>query len=107
MTQRLPRIASRLISPGLISSGLIPAGLVSSATNGSVDASIDEKSQALESMIQQTGHRGLDRVRARVKDGWIVLWGQVPSYYLKQLAQEAVRPLAIGLQIRNELRVNQ
>ncbi|MEO9590202.1 BON domain-containing protein [Rhodopirellula bahusiensis] len=65
-----------------------------------------EKSQALECSIQQAGHRGLDRVRVTVLDGWIVLRGRVTSFYLKQLAQEAVRPMAIGMRIRNEVHVD-
>lgn len=74
--------------------------------NGSTTSPIVEKSQALESLIQQAGHRGLDRVRVTVLDGWIVLRGRVTSFYLKQLAQEAVRPMAIGMQIRNDVHVD-
>ena len=70
----------------------------------SVDT-IDEKARILEILIRRAGHRSLNHVRASVTDGWIVLRGRVPSYYLKQLAQEAVRPMAIGMQIRNELHV--
>ncbi|QDT61429.1 BON domain protein [Stieleria bergensis] len=74
--------------------------------NESTVSGFDEKSQALECAIQQAGHRGLDRVRVTLLDGWIVLRGRVSSFYLKQLAQEAVRPMAIGMQIRNELHVD-
>lgn len=35
----------------------------------------------------------------------VVLKGTVESYFLKQLALEAIRPLAIGLRIENELNV--
>ncbi|QDT02124.1 hypothetical protein K227x_04950 [Rubripirellula lacrimiformis] len=69
--------------------------------------SLDEKSQAVEAQIRRVGRRGLADVHAKAMDGWIVLQGRVPSYYLKQIAQESVRPLAIGMQIRNQIRVCQ
>ncbi|TWU50584.1 hypothetical protein Poly51_38760 [Rubripirellula tenax] len=68
------------------------------------DAS-DEKTLAFEQAIRRAGHRGLDRIEVMLRDGEIVSSGRVKSYYLKQLAQEAVRSPAIGLQIRNNVRV--
>ena len=37
----------------------------------------------------------LRRLVVTVSEGEVVITGQVPSYYLKQLAQEAIRP-ALG-----------
>lgn len=67
---------------------------------------LDATSEELNAVIRRVGHCGLDRVRAIAMDGRIVLRGTVRSFYLKQLAQEAVRPLAIGAQIENDLRVH-
>ncbi|MCO8123275.1 BON domain-containing protein [Stieleria sp. TO1_6] len=42
-------------------------------------------------------------IEIELTDGQITLHGQVSSFYLKQLAQETVRPYAIGLQIDNRI----
>lgn len=64
-----------------------------------------EKTRAFEGLIQKKGYRDLRNIEVRLRDGWVILRGEAPSYYMKQVAQEAVRPLAIGLQIRNEITV--
>ncbi len=65
----------------------------------------DNKASELEMHLRQCGHSGLNNVRVQLDDGLINLEGFVSSYYLKQLAQETIRPLAIGMRIRNQLRV--
>ena len=81
---------------------LLPAAAVVPSPRQAV---VDDKTLAFETLIQQAGHRGLKDVRVLLLNGLIVLQGSVASYYLKQLAQEAVRPLATGKQICNELLV--
>lgn len=66
----------------------------------------DEKTLAFEELLRETDYRDLRKIKVRLRDGRIILRGNVPSYFMKQVAQEAVRPLAIGLEIRNEIRVN-
>lgn len=85
----------------------LTANLAAPMRSFRVTRAFDEKSQALQSLLQQTGHCGLRHVSAVASDGWIVLRGRVASYYLKQLAQEAVRPMAIGVRIRNEVAVGE
>ena len=43
------------------------------------------------------------QIRVELQDGRILLNGNLPSYFLKQLAQETLRPL--GLAISNRIRV--
>lgn len=65
-----------------------------------------EKAHAFETLLRQSRRRALHGVHVQLRDGSVVLSGTVKSYFLKQLAQEAVRPLAIGMRIENELNVN-
>ncbi len=66
----------------------------------------DEKTLAFETRLQQSGYQALRNLTVVVCDGLVVLGGTVDSYFLKQMAQEAIRPLAIGLQITNEIQVS-
>jgi hypothetical protein len=50
-------------------------------------------------------HRHLKRVSCRGDADSLVLRGEVPSFYLKQLAQEVVRGVASGRRIVNLLEV--
>ncbi len=45
-----------------------------------------------EQALQQSPHPTLRLLIVKVTDSEIILSGHVPSYYLKQLAQEAVMP---------------
>ncbi len=56
--------------------------------------------------LRGTGIRELSLVRLSVDGEEVCLDGEVASYYVKQVATEAVRPFAAGMQIRNRLRVN-
>jgi hypothetical protein len=67
------------------------------------------KSEVVESaihrMLGQSSYRALHRVRCEYSQGVLTLHGQVPSYYLKQLAQEMAKRIAHGKVINNLLRV--
>lgn len=52
-----------------------------------------------------TGHRLFHTVTIFVADGVVTLRGQVPSYYLKQLAQSAALATVGTRELRNELAV--
>jgi uncharacterized membrane protein len=45
------------------------------------------------------------RLQCEVRDGTLIIYGQVSSYYLKQLAQETVRPAAGAYRIVNRVEV--
>ncbi|KLU05245.1 hypothetical protein RISK_002736 [Rhodopirellula islandica] len=53
--------------------------------------------------MRRVGHGELRGIRVDVNDQGIVLQGRVSSFYLKQLAQEAVRPLSRSLRILNQI----
>ena len=55
--------------------------------------------------LSTTGHRSLGSVRCRYRDGTLTLQGKVPSYYHKQLAQEAIRKVSNVELIVNEINV--
>ena len=45
----------------------------------------------------------LRRLRVEEDDSQIVISGIVPSYYLKQMAQETIRPALAGRRLRNQV----
>ena len=47
----------------------------------------------------------LRRLRAEESEFEVVLSGCLPSYYLKQLAQETLMPLMEGRELRNQVEV--
>lgn len=55
--------------------------------------------------LRQDGHGELGKVKVDCDGHWVELTGRVSSFYLKQLAQEAVRRVAPGRQIFNEVQV--
>ena len=58
---------------------------------------------AARTALQSTGYRDLAKLGCHVNEGVIVLSGRVSSYYLKQLAQEAVLRLKLALGIDNSV----
>jgi osmotically-inducible protein OsmY len=72
------------------------------STQDSCDGELtDEIAQALEA----TGYLRLCGVRIQAQDGVVVLHGQVPSHYLKQIAQSAAMAVAGVRQLQNEIAV--
>ncbi len=59
-----------------------------------------------ELLLARSGYPVLDRVRCDYDNGVLLMRGQVPSYYLKQIAQETVADVAGVHQVRNELEVS-
>lgn len=61
--------------------------------------------RAVDQALRASGHLALRHVEVEICAGVIVLWGRVPTYYLKQLAQsvaqrvEGVRSIANGLDV--------
>ena len=55
--------------------------------------------------LAKTGYQTLRSVKCSFRDGRIVLRGEVPSYYHKQLAQESVRNAPHVTQIVNHIEV--
>ncbi len=53
----------------------------------------------------RTGHGDLYCIAVMANRQWVELDGHVPTFYLKQVAQEVVRRIAPAHQIHNQLRV--
>ena len=58
-----------------------------------------------ESRLQKSGYPALRDIRCESQEGVFVLRGHVPSYYLKQVAQELVRGVATAETIVNQVEV--
>jgi osmotically-inducible protein OsmY len=61
--------------------------------------------RAARKRLAKTGYRLLGSVRCQFDDGTLTLHGRVPSYYHKQVAQEAIRNVTDVATIVNELNV--
>jgi len=61
--------------------------------------------ETVDRALRATGHASLRRLDVGVRDGVVVLRGRVPTYYLKQLAQEAVLRVKGINQLSNRLEV--
>jgi len=66
--------------------------------------SILEQSRAMLA-LRESPIPALRRLSLEENDGAVMITGNVPSYYLKQLAQEAVIPLLGGRELRNQVTV--
>lgn len=58
-------------------------------------------SDTVEAKLRATSHQPLRYVRCAIVDGSVVLTGNVPSYFLKQVAQAAVLDLNSAASIQN------
>jgi osmotically-inducible protein OsmY len=59
----------------------------------------------ISSVLHRTPHFLAGNIQAELRDGEVVLKGNVGSYYQKQLAQESVRSVRGVRRVRNELEV--
>lgn len=59
----------------------------------------------VKSTLESIGHRSLAQVDVQASEGTVVLAGIVPTFHLKQLAQEAALSVAGVAGLRNELEV--
>lgn len=76
---------------------------IDTATNASVAADAE---QVFQQALMKAGTAELRRVRVEIDRQEIQLFGRVSSFYLKQLAQEVLRPHAGEKQITNHLQVH-
>jgi hypothetical protein len=66
-------------------------------------ATLREPPARAESLLRDNPVNDLRRLDVAESDGEIVISGIVSSYYLKQMAQEAVRPVLGGRRLRNNV----
>lgn len=63
----------------------------------------DSVEYAARARLTRTGYRRLSAIDCTFRDGTMALRGEVPSYYHKQLAQEALRDVIHVTQILNHI----
>jgi hypothetical protein len=56
-------------------------------------------------LLSQSPVEALHRLRVEPCGEMIRISGRVTTYYLKQQAQECIRPVTIGFHLRNDVRV--
>ena len=61
--------------------------------------------RAAQKELVATGYYPLKSLNCRFSDGTLTLQGQVPSYFHKQMAQEAIRRVGSIQAIVNEIKV--
>jgi osmotically-inducible protein OsmY len=61
--------------------------------------------RAARKRLANTGYHTLRNVECSFRDGRMILRGEVPSYYHKQLAQESIRSAQYVNQIVNQIEV--
>jgi osmotically-inducible protein OsmY len=62
-------------------------------------------SERVERALRGSGYGPLRTVKVAVHAQLVILSGRVPSYYLKQIAQETARALSRAHQVHNDLNV--
>jgi hypothetical protein len=62
--------------------------------------------EAARSRLAKAGYHSLRMVTCQFRQGKLILRGQVPTYYQKQLAQESLRALTDAGRIVNEIKVS-
>jgi osmotically-inducible protein OsmY len=86
-----------------------PARAVDSATVGGARLSPAHSDRALLAAVAQalasTGHASLRKLDIEVNGGIVVLWGEVTSYYQKQLAQETAQRVNGAGRVANGIEV--
>ena len=59
----------------------------------------------VERRLRSSGYCSVRVVRCFVEDGVVMLFGTVPSYYMKQIAQTVVMKLEVVMQVENHCEV--
>ena len=62
--------------------------------------------KAAQTRLAKTGYRPLKAITCNFRDGTLILQGDVPSYYHKQVAQEAIRTVHSVQTIVNQIEVS-
>jgi hypothetical protein len=61
--------------------------------------------QTIDSILRDSAWSALRELKVQETQNEVVLSGTLPSYYLKQMAQESVRPALAGRRLLNHIRV--
>ncbi len=69
------------------------------------DSEPDSPSRAARHLLCSSGYSLLQKLHCQVRDGVVTIWGRVPSFFLKQMAQEAVLKLAQVREVKNLVEV--
>ncbi len=79
------------------------SSIVDSATADPTTNTTCEIAGIANEMMRRSPYASLRQVTCRFQEGVLILSGQVPSFYMKQMAQESVRNLSQVVQIDNRL----
>ena len=60
---------------------------------------------AVERSLRSSGYYSVREVRSLVEDGVVMLFGTLPSYYMKQIAQTVVMNLEMVMRVENHCEV--
>lgn len=71
-----------------------------------MSASFDSPLPQPADALTASPHTHLRQLVVTVSEAEVVITGRVPSYYLKQMAQEAVRPSLGRRRLRNQVQVS-
>lgn len=92
-----------------ISSGAAPAVVEGNEEDGA-GAPLSARDRALchavRAALRNTGYPAVAELQCEAIDGLILLVGELPSFYLKQIAQEAVLRIETAKGVRNLAMVN-
>jgi hypothetical protein len=88
----------------MVASTQSPTVITLASRGEGIPESIDLHNR-VESALIATGHLHGRNLRFEVAEDVVVLKGVVRSYFLKQVAQEALRAVLGGLRLSNELEV--
>ncbi|QDU94965.1 BON domain-containing protein [Lignipirellula cremea] len=96
-TPRRTRILRRHLA-SLHEPSALPAPAIVEPTSAEVEA-------RLASALQSTGYAPLRKIQIRIDGGEVELRGELPSYFLKQLAQETIMQSPGAPRVRNLVEV--
>jgi hypothetical protein len=69
------------------------------------ESDADSLNLAVRDLLRSSGYRLLRTLRCQVREGVVTIWGTVPSFFLKQMAQEAVLKLDQIREVKNLVEV--
>lgn len=65
-----------------------------------------QEEMRVEGLLRQSPHSEVRKLRVSIQDNHIILTGRVRSFYMKQMAQEALRGHTNGHEVVNEISVD-
>ena len=96
-----PTLPAATPAPGLLPSGMARPRMTD--TESAMSSAVLDSPARAASLLRDNPVNDLRRLEVMETDAEIVITGIVTSYYLKQMAQETVRPALNGRRLRNKV----